>query len=150
MLRYRIEPTQLMRGHDPITTLPDTSHSLCVGIIKQLSCLSLVSNEMFCELLSTLSCITERTVRLTDRVTYLASKTSGLSAASEVVSLDDVIAVKPFQSSKVKDVSLTVRPQCLLDTYDKAQPIPALERLNVYRRRQSLRRFVCPKASWIR
>lgn len=50
-----------------------------------------------------------------------------------LVSLDDLASRKPFQSSKMKDASLGVRPEAVVTVYQSCDSVPALNKLNPYR-----------------
>jgi len=83
MIRCRIEPTRLLSNNDAASTLDDSVNSICTNVIRQLSSLSLVSRDMFDELLSDLSHVTERAMLLKNRVLRLRETTARLNAVSE-------------------------------------------------------------------
>ncbi|CAF0853449.1 unnamed protein product [Didymodactylos carnosus] len=106
------------------------------NIIRQLSSLSSLAQDMFDELTTDAIHIFQRTEALHGRIERLKIKVTQLDSNVEEVTIEDVNNRKPFVSVTRIDqqiVNRSTMPKSLRMLYDKAEPAPALHLLNPFR-----------------
>merc|ERR1712062_370663 len=111
------------------------NHSLA-NIIRQLSTLSKHAEDMFSELYQETTDFFRRASQLNSRVEHLRVTVTQLNPTEEIVSLQDIHLRKPYRSSNQHDqqvVSKTTISRAILETYNRCEKPPSLDKLNVYR-----------------
>lgn len=112
-----------------------TNHSLA-NIIRQLSTLSKHAEDMFSELYQETNDFFKRASQLNGRIEHLRMTVMELNPTEEIVSLQDIHLRKPYRSSNQHDqqvVSKTTISRAILETYNRCEKPPALDKLNQYR-----------------
>lgn len=134
-----VEPTHVSRVevgqgiHNELECV--TNHSLA-NIIRQLSTLSKHAEDMFSELYQETGDFFRRASQLNGRIEHLRVTVTQLNPTEEIVSLQDIHLRKPYRSSNQHDqqvVSKTTISRAILETYNKCEKPPALDKLNQYR-----------------
>lgn len=106
------------------------------NVIRQLSSLSHLAEDLFGGILAEASVLIARTSALQGRVDRLAVKVTQLDSSVEEVSLHDIHLRKPFKSSASYDQQVVARdtiPESLKDQYEVCDKPPPLAKLNPYR-----------------
>ncbi|CAF0764010.1 unnamed protein product [Didymodactylos carnosus] len=134
-----IEPINLCQAQLPKgvqNELECVANLTLANIIRQLSSLSSLAQDMFDELTADAIHIFQRTEALHGRIERLKIKATQLDSNVEEVTIQDVNNRKPFVSVTKIDqqiVNRSTMPKSVGMLYDKAEPAPALHLLNPYR-----------------
>ncbi|RNA02909.1 wiskott-Aldrich syndrome family member 3-like [Brachionus plicatilis] len=113
------------------------SNLTLANVIRQLSSLGQHAGRIFDELVQDAAKINNRSQLLSQRIDNLRQKVADLDIQNEEVSLEDCQNKKQFRNSvkiEQKVVSRKTMPEAMKLMYQNADPPPALDRLNPYRR----------------
>lgn len=113
------------------------SNLTLANVIRQLSSLGQHAGRIFDELSKDAAQLNNRTLLMHQRIENLKIKCSQLDIQSEEVSLADFQTKKQFKSSVKIDqqvVSRKTMPEAMKIMYNNADPPPALDKLNPYRK----------------
>nr|KAG5703312.1 hypothetical protein BaRGS_025554 [Batillaria attramentaria] len=135
-----IEPVNISRVHVPSQGMRNelecvTNHTLA-NVIRQLSSLSRLAEDMFSELTQETTAVFNRASQLQRRIENVQDKVTQLNATVEEVNLQDIHLKKPFKSSVTKEqqvISRSTVPRAILEIYSKCDTPPALDKLNTFR-----------------
>ncbi|CAF4588670.1 unnamed protein product, partial [Rotaria sp. Silwood2] len=131
-----VEPINLSQVQVP-NDIPNelecvTNHALA-NVMRQLSSLSSLAQDLFNELITDAGHIFQRTETLHGRIERPKLKVTQFDSNIEEVIIQDVNNRKPFVSVTRIDQQVVNRAIMLESLYEQAEPEPALHLLNPYR-----------------
>ncbi|KAL8570596.1 hypothetical protein ACOMHN_008953 [Nucella lapillus] len=125
-----------------------TNHTLS-NVIRQLSSVSKMAEDVFFELTEATNKIFQRSRQLQDRIETVQEKVTQLNATVEEVNLQDIHLRKPYRSSVKKEqqvISRTTVPPAILHTYKACEAPPDLDKFNIFREdgKESIKYYTDP------